>query len=231
MKQKINNIKWTKDGFTLIEVIITIVVLAVLAGMMVPYFGASFIHSSASIFNLNKSQSLNLVMEKISVQYAAIPHWRPQTTYAAGTIILPTTRIRNGYQYRSGGDRSGGGKSGTTQPSWPLSGTVSDGTITWTNMGNAPTLGNLQTCIGTEGHNYDNDHPAGTCLFGSYNVINNHFITFDANVEKPCTDSTHCVDNTHFLADFGRYLKVTIGFRSDDANGTGETLTTLFVLR
>lgn len=214
MKQKIKKITWTKGGFTLIEVIITIVVLAILAAMMVPYFGASLIRSSSPIVNLNKSQSLNLVMEKISVQYAAISHWRPQTAYPAGTIILPTTRIRNGFQYRSGG-----GTSGTTQPSWPLSGTVSDGTITWTHWGTAPTLVALQTAIGTEGQDYTN-------TFGSYNLIYNRFIKFNAstNIEEDCTSSPTCTD-------FGRYLKVTIGFRSDDASRTGETLTTLFVLR
>jgi hypothetical protein len=206
-------------------------VLAILATMMVPYFSKSFTLSSAPIASLNNSLRLNQVMEKISIQYAQYPHWRPNTVYAAGTIILPPTGATKGYRYSTGG-----GTSGATEPAqWPLTvgGQIPDSTITWTNAGAAPTLANLQTCLGTEGLDYEDAHPAGACAFGSYHVIDNHFITFDAsNVEKPCTAAgTDCIDNAHYLLDYGRYLKVTIGFRSDDAARTGETLTTLFVLR
>lgn len=211
--------KWTKSGFTLIEVIITVVVLAVLAAMMTSYYGQSFTRSSAPIASQSKSaiHNLNQVMERISVEYAKYPHWRPQTAYASGIIIIPPTGATNGYMYTSGG-----GTSGTIEPApWPMTvgGTILDSSVTWTNAGAALTLTGLQTAIGTEGTDY-------TDAFGSYNVIHNHFITFDAsNVEQVCNSLTTCP------LDYPRYLKVTIGFRSDDPRRTNETLTTLFAIR
>jgi len=215
MKSKIDR---TTSGFTLIEVIVTLVLLAILAAMMASYFGSSFTHSSASIFNLKKSHELNQVMEKISAKYAEISRWRSSTPYASGTVILSTASASN-----QGRFSSGGGTSGATEPSWnnisigaPT--TPPDGSITWTYVGPAPDLTVLQTEIGTEGQNYTN------AAFGSYRVINNHFIVFNGSpkVEEIC-DST--------CTKYGIYLKVTIGFRSDDPNRTGETLTALFVRR
>ena len=231
--------KRSKGGFTLIEIIIAVVVLAIVAAMMASYLGKSFpslTRSSVPIANLNKSLSLNQVMEKISVQYAMYPHWRASTNYPQGTIILsPTLSGGKGFQYVSGG-----GTSGATQPaSWQTATggipTPTDSSITWTLSSTCapPLLSNscqtnggctftcptdLQSLIGAEGQNYTN-------AFGSYQVINNHFITLATNTEQPCTSITTCP------VDYPRYLKVTIGFRSDNPAGTGETLTTLFVLR
>jgi hypothetical protein len=201
---------------------------------MVPYFGKSFTGSGAPIVSLNKSLTLNQVMEIFSAQYAQYPSWHPTTSYANGIKVIPPTGATCGYYYSSSG-----GTSGTTQPIWPLNvnGTVTETSgsplITWTNSGAAPTLAQLKNLIGAEGNNYYTDTQiSSNYAHTGYRVINNHFVTFDTtNVEQPCTDSTHCIDNTHFLADNGRYLKVTIGFRSDDDNRTGETLTTLFVQR
>jgi len=213
MKSKIDK---TTGGFTLIEVIVTLVMLALLATMMASYFGSSFTQSSSSIFNLRKSYELNQVMEKISAKYAEISRWRSSTSYASGTVILSTASASN-----QGSFSSGGGISGATEPSWnniSIGATTSDGSINWTYVGPTPDLTTLQTAIGTEGQNYTN------AAFGSYRVINNHFIVFNGSpkVEEDC-DST--------CTKYGIYLKVTIGFRSDDPNRTGETLTTLFVRR
>jgi prepilin-type N-terminal cleavage/methylation domain-containing protein len=244
--------KRSKGGFTLIEIIIAVVVLAIVAAMMASYLGKSFpslTRSSVPIASLNKSLSLNQVMEKISAYYAKYPHWRPNAPYAAGNattgpFILPTTRIRNGYMYFT----SGGGKSGATQPAWPLSGTVTEtsGTpITWTisptcappllssscTTGCTPCPPGLSTLIGAEGSDVTDTvnfcppttPPTPPC---SYHVINNHFIYFDStNTEQVCNSLATCPNY------YPRYLKVTIGFRSDDPARTGETLTTLFVLR
>jgi hypothetical protein len=59
-------------------------------------------------------------------------------------------------------------------------------------------------------------------------VIHNKFITFNKSV-SPATE----VDLTGSTTDqdYGKYLKVTIGLHSNEANRTDETLTTLFVLR
>jgi prepilin-type N-terminal cleavage/methylation domain-containing protein len=128
----------TSRGFTLIEVIITIVVLAVLVAMMASYFGTSFYRSSSSIFNLKKSQELNQVMEKISAKYTEYPRWRKSTVYASGMVILATAASSN-----QGRFRSGGGTSGTTEPVWnniSAGATTTDGSITWTYVGPSPEL-------------------------------------------------------------------------------------------
>ncbi len=271
----------TSRGFTLIEVIITVVVLAVLAAMMASYFGTSFYRSSSSIFNLKKSQELNQVMEKISAKYTEIPRWRKSTAYASGMVVLSTAASPNQGRFSSGGGTSGtaepvwnniavgattsdgsitwtyagpspelayrkwspntsylagtvivpqiahwngftykcvttSGTSGATEPTWPTAAgaTVTDGaTLIWTNNGAVQT--DLQTLIGPEGQDMDN-------TFGKYRVIDNHCVRFNASVEALC--DTTC-------GEYGQYLKVTIGFRSDDAGKTAETLTTLFVRR
>ena len=229
-------------AFTLIEVIITLIVLAILAAMMVPFFGTSFTKSAAPVSRLNKSLTLGAVMEKITAEYAEVPHWRAATTYGPGALVLPTAGVSNGYRYYT----TAGGTSASSEPSavndpanpWPTAAgsTVTDGGIVWTRDANcAPTLldsscsrtdctcpAGLKGKIGPEGNDYDDPK------FGRYRVIDNHFINFDAaNTEYSL--EAYCLSNPKDGK--CRYLKVTIGFRSDDSEKTGETLTTLFVRR
>jgi prepilin-type N-terminal cleavage/methylation domain-containing protein len=113
MKSRKND---SKSGFTLIEVIITLVIIAIVAAMMTAYFGTGITQSSLPIFRLSNSAKLNQIMEKITFDYnKRPPTWSPNTTYDAGTIILPTLGNRKGYQYFSAtGETSGG-----TEPTWP----------------------------------------------------------------------------------------------------------------
>jgi len=55
----------TNKGFTLIEVIITFIVLSIVIAMMAPFFGTNFRQSSAPMFNLQQATSLQAVMENI----------------------------------------------------------------------------------------------------------------------------------------------------------------------
>lgn len=227
-----------KRGFTLIEVIITIVVMAILAAMMVPYFGTSLLQSSTPIFRFRTSMTLNQTMENITAEYNnRFQHWRPNYPYAAGASILPSTPNVNGYQYRT----SGGGTSGpsTSEPSWKIpnigkhaNGTtlctappdtacaMTDGSVTWYLYSVTPVLATFQSYIGAAG-----DH---TQTFNSvsctYTVIDNRFVKFD-----PANNNQE-VDLTGNTTDpeYGRYLKVTIGFSSAAANRTAETISTLF---
>jgi prepilin-type N-terminal cleavage/methylation domain-containing protein len=227
-----------KKGFTLIEIIITIVFVAVLAAMMIPYFGKSLTQSSNPLARLATSMTLNETMENITAEYNnRFQHWRPNYTYAAGATVLPTTPNVNGYQYQT----SGGGTSGspTSEPSWKLPGIsrhtdgvlctnppdqfctmINDGSVTWYLAAVTPVLATFQSDIGAVG-----DH---TQTFNNksctYSVINNKFIKFD-----PANSNTE-VDLTGNTTDpeYGRYLKVTIGFASTDANRTAESITTLF---
>jgi prepilin-type N-terminal cleavage/methylation domain-containing protein len=134
----------SEPGFTLIEVIITLVIVAVVAAMMTAYFGTGITQSSIPIFRLGAAGKLNEVMEKITAQYSQYPQWQKNTQYAAGTIILPTTPKRTGLLYTT----TSGGTSGATEPtSWPRTqdGTISDNTITWTTVWTSGTNGAVPT--------------------------------------------------------------------------------------
>jgi prepilin-type N-terminal cleavage/methylation domain-containing protein len=57
------------SGFTLIELIVTLAVVAVISAVLYQYFGTSFTHSSVPIFRLQKSFALQQVMENITTDY------------------------------------------------------------------------------------------------------------------------------------------------------------------
>jgi prepilin-type N-terminal cleavage/methylation domain-containing protein len=145
MKTKKNIFEY---GFTLIEVIITLVVVAVVAAMIAIYFGTSYTQSSVPISRLMAAGKLNQIMEKITGDYNNEPAtWSPGTTYATTnsslgtalpTVILPTEANRNGYRYIC----TGAGTSGATEPNWAsyttIGSTVSDNGVTWTYGGFTP---------------------------------------------------------------------------------------------
>jgi prepilin-type N-terminal cleavage/methylation domain-containing protein len=288
MKTKTNHIE---SGFTLIEVIVTFVIVAIVAAMMVIYFGTSFTQSALTFSRLNKAAGLSQVIDQISAKYSQYPHWRPNTTYPAGTIVLPTIQNRTGMLYKTtaGGTSAAtyalepnwlqtsiaespngtvtwvpynaaptlilqdrkisnnysvnatilhngyvyvtrtGGLSGTATLIWPttVNASVPDYQVTWTCSGGPVTVLStsptsplqLQTEIGAEGTDQTNK------TYGSYRVIYNRFIKFDTS------NTEYNINTTTSDPLYGWYLKVTIGFRSDDPSRTGQTLTTLFVLR
>lgn len=303
MKNKSKN---RQCGFTLIEVIITLVVLAILAAMVASYFGTSIFQSSTPVSRLKAAGKLNAVMEKITADYNNSPAtWSPNTAYAVDTVILPTIWGKNWYQYIC----TVTGTSGSTEPAWPrpkascTTGSnlctvddenctlcaVTDGSVTWTYSGPQTPLKNwlentaytknaivysdngyqyictvagisgstepiwpttinakvtettgstpkvqwqckglqplltLQNSIGNEESEYSNKTFGGDNQV-KYRVIYNRFITYVNNQER----------NTAVVAgeaDYGKYLKVTIGLHSTESPRTGETLTTLFVRR
>ena len=60
--------------------------------------------------------------------------WTASTAYAAGTCIAP-----NGWQWERYKVTTAG-TSGSSEPTWPASGTVSDGSVTWTKTNCTPVL-------------------------------------------------------------------------------------------
>ncbi|HUN53858.1 MAG TPA: type II secretion system protein [Smithella sp.] len=135
-------------GFTLIEVIITLVAIALVAAMMAVYFGTSIEQSSSPIAKLKAAENLNKIMEKITANYNNTPAtWSPSTAYTLSsntdppTVVLPTEANRNGVQYIC----TTQGTSGATEPTWPITvgSTVNDGGVVWTFSG--PTPPNLWT--------------------------------------------------------------------------------------
>ena len=102
-------------GFTLIETIVVILVLAIAASMMASYFGTAIVRSSSAIVSLNKASGLNNIMEKITAQYMQVAHWSPNTAYPVNTIIVPLPKNNIGFRYIA----TSGGTTGANEPGWP----------------------------------------------------------------------------------------------------------------
>jgi prepilin-type N-terminal cleavage/methylation domain-containing protein len=258
----------SESGFTLIEVIITIVIIAVVAAMMTAYFGTGITQSSLPIFRLSAAGKLNAILEKITADYDAIPRWIPGKSYAVNDTVIPTPSKKTYYQYRC----ATAGQSGllsTNEPMWPVPGTilpvsgyvcitppdtsctVVDNGVTWYlyyDNNTTSALVALQTKIAGgaaagaagyigEGSQYK-DRSFGGDNTVKYKVIHNRFIRFGADnkeVENETTGTDNCKRGSCASAsgdDYGKYLKVTIGLHSEDADADkAGTLTTLFVKR
>ncbi len=232
--------KCTDSGFTIIESIIALIIVAIVVVMILTYFGNGIIHSSDPIARLQTEASVAQVMEKITTYYSQYPRWQPNHSYTANiSIVIPTSPNRTGYLYKA----TSTGTSGSTEPSWSTISpgtTPNDGTVTWvwakiggaTVPSCAPDLAglcpgttygtttnctcptpSLQSLIGTEG-------TVVNTQFGSYYVFQNHFIKFDSGGNEVPAGST--TDPA-----YGRFLKVTIGPNA----GSKQTVAALFVLR
>jgi len=188
-------------GFTLIEIVITITLIAILSTMIFTFFGKSVTESVTPITRLKSSEALLTVMENITADYNVYPRWRSGAAYAVNTFVIPTNF--NGYYYKSSD-----GMSGNTEPDWSATPIPLDNNITWTESGRIRTLVSLltlQTRIGAEGSDQDN-------AYGEYHVVKNRFTRFVDNIDQ---DSDTTGKNT--------ILKVTL------RNESGETMTALFV--
>jgi prepilin-type N-terminal cleavage/methylation domain-containing protein len=200
-------------GFTLLEIIITLTVSAVLATMIYMYFGKAFLESVTPITRLKNSAALQRVMENIRADYNLHPKWRSGAVYTTSNYVIPTNF--NGHRYRC----TTAGTSGANEPTWPLNstGTVTDSGVMWTESGSPWTstfLSTLRGYIGTEGsdqtaNNYGKN-PDGT-TYTKYNVVRNRFTQFVNDIDQ---DSDASGAN--------KILKVTL------KNDNGETLTALF---
>ena len=206
------------SGFTLIEVIATLVIVSVLGTVAYVYFGKSFLESVTPVTRLKHTAALHRVMENITADYNVFPKWRSGTNYAKDAPVTPT--YFNGHYYKA----SGGTSSVTNEPEWPTTsaGTVVDGTITWTESGRLRDLvplysstnpKNLKQRIGDEGsvQSTTNDYCKNSDgTYTTYTVMVNRFVRFDNN-DKEQDDPN------------GNILKLTL------QNENGETLTSLFL--
>ena len=205
-------------GFTLIEMIVTLVIVAVLGAMIYTYFGKGFTESVTPVNRLKQSTALHRVMQNITADYNVYPQWRPGTVYAVNTFVIPTNF--NGRYYIC---TAGGTSHATNEPAWPGGGgTVVDGTVTWTESGRLRDLvplysstnpKNLKQRIGDEGsvQSTTNDYCKNSDgTYTTYTVMVNRFVRFDNN-DKEQDDPN------------GNILKLTL------QNENGETLTSLFL--
>jgi hypothetical protein len=74
--------------------------------------------------------------DNTTLTYWSYSGWWSATTYAAGNVVIPDYRTASDgltHSYRC----TTPGTSGTSEPSWPASGTVTDGTVIWQENGTA----------------------------------------------------------------------------------------------
>ena len=112
-------------GFTLIEIIATLVILGFFSAMLVSYFGPSITKSSQPIVNFQNVSNLNTVMSDITSQYNKFKNWSANTSYVIGDTVVPSNA--NNFYYTC----TTAGISGATEPpNWTPSAVV-DGTVVW----------------------------------------------------------------------------------------------------
>jgi prepilin-type N-terminal cleavage/methylation domain-containing protein len=125
MKSLLRN---SQPGFTLLEIIITLILASILGSLVYSYFGSAFMRSSTPIARLNKAFHLHEAMENITADYNNHTIWQASASYSINAIVISTTK--NWHFYRC----TTAGTSGASEPTWPTAagGTVTDGGITWT---------------------------------------------------------------------------------------------------
>jgi prepilin-type N-terminal cleavage/methylation domain-containing protein len=120
-------------GFTLIEIIITLTVSAVLATMIYMYFGKAFEGSATSVMRLRNAVALQRVMENIRADYYGYPKWRSGAAYTVGNVVIPTN-FDGLYRYLCT-SITGTGTSGLAEPTWdPNMVNITDNEVTWKKM-------------------------------------------------------------------------------------------------
>ena len=200
------------SGFTLIEVIATLVIVSVLGTVAYVYFGKSFLESVTPVTRLKQTAALNRIMENITADYNIYPKWRSGESYAVGARVIPSNPNRRYYTCTTAGT------SGTTEPDWWGSGpdfTEPTG-VKWTDSGSLKTLlplPTLRTRIGVEGSSQPaNDYGKNSDgTYTKYTVVKNRFVRLVNDVEQDDTGGSNNI------------LKVTL------QNENGETLTSLFL--
>jgi len=163
--------KIKQKGFTLLEIIITLTISAVLGAMIVQYLGTNIAQSPVPVNRLQTAASLEQVMENITVDYKVGSPWQASTSYTLQTNVAPSSP--NGYHYRCRRN----GTSGSSEPDWDDSGwptnnngykVITEGGTKWVEL---PLLTALKRNIGNEGTTQNNN-------YGSYTVVKNDFIKF-----------------------------------------------------
>jgi len=153
------------SGFTLIEVIVTIVIVAILAAMILTFLSKSFVSSGDPITTVKNAAYLSRVMANITADYNKYPKWRSSTTYSQNSIVVPT--IRNGKYYVC----NQAGMTGYNEPNWS-SIPINDGSAIWAEGGSLPPISALYGSIGADNTDQNN-------AYGIYHVEENRYILFD----------------------------------------------------
>ena len=75
------------QGFTFLELLVTILVVGLIAAMIAPFFGSGVLTSHIPIQNLQAATNLKGVMENINGQYLALTNKTPAALQALQTQI------------------------------------------------------------------------------------------------------------------------------------------------
>jgi len=121
-------LKNSQPGFTLLEIIISLIIASILGALVYTYFGSAFTESGTPIARLNSVFELHKAMENITADYNNHTLWQASTSYSIDALVIPTTK--NGHFYRC----TKAGKSKNTEPTWPTTpgGIVNDAGVRWT---------------------------------------------------------------------------------------------------
>ena len=199
----------------MIEMIVTLMIVAVLGAMIYTYLGKAVYWGKLTpdsddsdnkppVTRLKHSTALHRVMQNITADYNVYPKWRGNTSYAADNYVIP--RNFNGHFYKC----TIGGTSAADEPDWLGSGDpVVDGTVRWTKsdrLRDRLPLTTLQERINSTSNAYG-ANADGT--YTTYTVVTNRFIKLDGGSESD--------DDTYKYI-----LKVTL------KNDQEETLTAIF---
>lgn len=220
-----NHRKMREGGFTLLEIIFTLVIVSIMTVMLLTYTrSTSFTGSVTPVQQVQAANSIHQIMEMITADYQGHPRWKPNTSYTTSSRVTPIKR--NGYFYQptanctsgaaepsawnttNGSDSSEGGTGctwrlthSTTSPTNPimLSGLA---TLRQKVAGGSTVTGGGETTTVY----YDGASATGM----QYKIVNNRYIDPAASWDTASASATS-------------YLKVTI----QSASG-GEQLTAIF---
>lgn len=93
-------------------------------------------------FNYGVDERAEVGLISRNIRLSGRQAWEANATYETGATIVAMASnngVNQAYLFQA----TGGGTSGSTQPTFPASGTVTDGNVTWTNEGNTGPPGDL----------------------------------------------------------------------------------------
>jgi len=200
-------------GFTLLEIILTIIVSSILGTILYSYFNA-MLHENDSPAKLRRMYDLQTVMEKITAHYDEIAGKNTAEKWEAGKLYTDGDKtVSRAEPYGHLYVCTGAGISGSTEPVWPTTplAVLTDGTVTWQENG-----GELDALITKFSAPVSGTPPTPDAVwdykYGKYGIVSYGFIRFAGGIETPVPDGT--------LAQ--NLLKISV------KNEDGYTLTTLF---
>lgn len=173
-------------GFTLLEILITLLLTSIIGSLVFNYFGIFESKSQVSLSGLQDSLELHSVMEKIAADHAAIlaqdmpNQWRPSHYYRRGDVVIPVND-RRGHQYRC----FSSGWSGTSEPFWETSEDVilADNSVLWQENGRQldPLIERLMTLRTGALLNVSDGVVRDYKYYGRYGIVFDRYIKFEAN--------------------------------------------------